>query len=585
MTKKILNRLALCTSLVAVAFFACEKLPEDCGNHFINSDTQFCVNSQTFEKCWGKAFDPLTEFCYENVVYSKCNGQIYTPPDSPCGEIPSISSNSYSDISSDSYSNISSDYNQSISSNSNPNISSNSNPNISSSSNPNISSSSSSLVYFTLTTNAEPANGGGVTASKQGPYASGTQVALTATPASGYKFIEWTGEAKGSVSPINISISKDMNITANFAPTYTITTTVSPNNNTGSVNANPAGPYTEGTEVTLTAVQKTGYVFSRWDGDVTGDVNPATITIGTENINVIAIFVPAVTLTANVSPANSGTITFSKPGPLYPNQTEVKLTAVPKPGYMFTHWNESRGTDTSTTILMDKNLTVQANFAKTAEIGNQIWMAENLNYKGICYGSTGYTYSGSGTNLTSVTSAQIQTYCEKYGSFYDWSTAMDLDPSCNTSSCTIDSPHRGICSSGWHIPTNEEWDELYHTVDGSGGSDGPYNSPTAGKYLKAKSDWKSYSGITNLDTYGFAAMPGGVYQRKSQGGLAGTFPPYDIFRDAGESGRWWSASEEDSNKAYYRSMSHSGDGAGYSATDKDKSGYSPYANLRCVKDR
>ncbi len=76
MTKKIF--------LAAMVFLACEKLPQDCGDKFIDSDTQFCVNNQAFERCWGKEFDPLTEFCYENVVHSKCNGQTYTPPNSPC---------------------------------------------------------------------------------------------------------------------------------------------------------------------------------------------------------------------------------------------------------------------------------------------------------------------------------------------------------------------------------------------------------------------------------------------------------------------------------------------------------------------
>ena len=44
-----------------------------------------------------------------------------------------------------------------------------------------------------------------------------------------------------------------------------------------------------------------------------------------------------------------------------------------------------------------------------------------------------------------------------YGRLYDWSTAMDLPSSCNESSCSgqIQSKHRGICPSGWHIPSDD----------------------------------------------------------------------------------------------------------------------------------
>jgi uncharacterized protein (TIGR02145 family) len=110
---------------------------------------------------------------------------------------------------------------------------------------------------------------------------------------------------------------------------------------------------------------------------------------------------------------------------------------------------------------------------KTVKIGEQLWMAENLSYNvsgSVCYDNKPEN-------------------CDKYGRLYNWSTAGK------------------VCLSGWHLPTNAEWDRLCRFVDGTKGTDTPYNSSTAGNYLKAKSDWGS--GSSGLDSYGFAALPGG----------------------------------------------------------------------------
>jgi uncharacterized protein (TIGR02145 family) len=64
--------------------------------------------------------------------------------------------------------------------------------------------------------------------------------------------------------------------------------------------------------------------------------------------------------------------------------------------------------------------------------------------------------------------------------------------------------------------------------------------------LKSKTGWNSSSGITNEDTYGFSALPGGFYYG---GG----------FNNAGDYGDWWTATEYDSGIAYYRSMFYDSD--------------------------
>ncbi len=182
---------------------------------------------------------------------------------------------------------------------------------------------------------------------------------------------------------------------------------------------------------------------------------------------------------------------------------------------------------------------------KTVVIGSQTWMAENLNYD-VPNNTTDVCYGNDSSN------------CAQYGRLYNWSTAMVLDASCNSSSCSsqIQTKHRGICPTGWHIPSNADWDKLYRYADGTSGTSSPYDSPTAGRYLKASTGWNSHRGIENLDTYGFSALPGG-------GGNSG-----GSFSNVGDVGGWWSASEFNSYYAYYRYMSYYLESADWDFYDK-----------------
>jgi len=174
---------------------------------------------------------------------------------------------------------------------------------------------------------------------------------------------------------------------------------------------------------------------------------------------------------------------------------------------------------------------------KWIKIGNQIWMAENLNYK-TAYGS--WCYDDKESN------------CNTYGRLYDWETAKQ------------------VCPDGWHLPTDEEWKELERHLGMSVEESGEisFRGNDEGGKLKETglTHWKAPNkGATNEG--GFTALPGG-YRNYN-----GTF--YYV----GNYGYWWSSTEYSAAGAYSRSLRY--DSASISRYSNDEElGFS----VRCVRD-
>ncbi|MBQ7081402.1 MAG: fibrobacter succinogenes major paralogous domain-containing protein [Fibrobacter sp.] len=175
---------------------------------------------------------------------------------------------------------------------------------------------------------------------------------------------------------------------------------------------------------------------------------------------------------------------------------------------------EKFGTDSTMTDSRDGKV------YRTIKIGNQVWMAENLNFK--TDGS--YCYNDSAK------------YCTKYGRLYSWSAANKA------------------CPDGWHLPTIDEFKTLFTAVGGQS---------TAANNLKSASVWNNDG--NGKDDYSFTALPAGI--RYSKGN----------YKYVGDHANFWSSIEYSSDSASYVNLYYDYDNARLLDHDKGDG-----MSVRCV---
>ena len=106
---------------------------------------------------------------------------------------------------------------------------------------------------------------------------------------------------------------------------------------------------------------------------------------------------------------------------------------------------------------------------KTVKIGDQWWMAENLNYNN----GNSYCYADSAE------------YCEKYGRLYYYASVRG----------------NKLCPSGWRSPDTSDFQILVSAVGGV---------KVAGQMLKSTTGWvKRGEDVNGVDAFGFSALPAG----------------------------------------------------------------------------
>ncbi len=146
---------------------------------------------------------------------------------------------------------------------------------------------------YTLTATSSPAAGGTITkVADQLRYDHGTNVELTARPATGYNFTNWTegGTIVSTSAVYQVTMRSNRVLVANYTlKNYGLTLTINPTVG-GTVTKNPnQAVYDSGTTVILTAIPAVGYTFTSWNGDATGSTNPLNVLMNA-NKNISANF-------------------------------------------------------------------------------------------------------------------------------------------------------------------------------------------------------------------------------------------------------------------------------------------------------
>ena len=159
---------------------------------------------------------------------------------------------------------------------------------------------------------------------------------------------------------------------------------------------------------------------------------------------------------------------------------------------------------------------------RTVKIGNQVWMAENLNFKV----DSSYCYNDSAE------------YCTKYGRLYSWAAA------------------NRACPDGWHLPTMDEFDTLFAAAGGES---------IAGKKLKSASGWRN--GGNGTDDFGFTALPAGIRYGKEV-----------YYNYEGDHANFWSSVKDGNDSAKYVNMFYDYDNARPLVHDKNDG-----MSVRCLK--
>ena len=181
---------------------------------------------------------------------------------------------------------------------------------------------------------------------------------------------------------------------------YTLTTNA--DSVKGLVTADPdLVEYVENSSVTLTAVANLGYQFTGWSGDATGTDNPLDLVMNSNKV-ITANFSTAA-LTQLTTTAVNGTITMDPVGPNYSQNTIVTLTAKPEIGYKFIGWSgDFSGTDIISSITMNANKSVTANFVKTNSFAINCGGDQYIALDGTVYSSDNSITSGVTTKSDAI---------------------------------------------------------------------------------------------------------------------------------------------------------------------------------------
>lgn len=133
---------------------------------------------------------------------------------------------------------------------------------------------------ITLTT-----DGSGTVSGAESSFKSGDTAHLVATPANGWQFTGWSGDATGTDSAIDITVNTNVAITASFFEGYRVTLKAD-----GSGTVTGGGVFAPGSITHLVATPMEGWTFYMWVGDVDESRNNLDVMVNSD-LSITAQFV------------------------------------------------------------------------------------------------------------------------------------------------------------------------------------------------------------------------------------------------------------------------------------------------------
>lgn len=340
----------------------------------------------------------------------------------------------------------------------------------------------------------------------------------------GYTFNGWQKDGAGTVYTAAQVNAMAINANTTFKANYTI------NSHTVTVTANPSeggsvtggGTYDYGSEVTLTATAKDGYVFTSWTGLPTGATtsgNTASFTV-TGNVSVTANFTQIKTYTVDAASSNSDLGTVKASATVVAEGGSVTLTATPADKGVFVKWtvNGTEYTDAEVTISpVRANITAEATFREKSGTVNFASADTSLGTVSSAGGTV--TYSGEANSTATPATGY---------NFKNWtvSSAGTENTDYKISTGSINDPTIGvkILTDGTEVTLTANFEIKTYTVtfvDGAGntlktdtvnhgaGATAPTTNPTRQGYTFNGWD-KTFNNIT-ADTTVTAKWTANVY--------------------------------------------------------------------------
>ncbi len=219
-------------------------------------------------------------------------------------------------------------------------------------------------IVILPTLSATTAGGGSVAVDPPaGAYHSNGTATVMATPAPGWSFLQWLGDAAGTNPVATLSMSRNRYAQAVFGTSLTNTVVGS-----GSVVRSPDLPlYPYGTTVRLSTVPQPGNYFAFWGNAASGTNNPLNFTVTNANATVTAVFaaLPVNQHSLTVLADGPGAVMRSPAANRFNTGATVSLMAMPEAGQSFLNWTgDAGGMQNPLTVTMNSSKVITAHFTK-----------------------------------------------------------------------------------------------------------------------------------------------------------------------------------------------------------------------------